>query len=51
MITRRKHDPRTIAYIERRRSEGKTEREAIRCLKRYAARHLFRVLEASAAAA
>lgn len=49
VITRRKHDPRTIAYIERRRNEGKTEREAIRCLKRYAARHLFRLLEASAA--
>jgi len=48
VVTRRKHDPRTIAYIERRRREGKSERDAIRCLKRYVARHLFRLLEASA---
>ena len=45
VITRRKHDPRTIAYIERRRREGKSEREAIRSLKRHLARHLFRLLE------
>lgn len=51
VITRRKHDPQTIAYIQRRRQEGKTEREAIRCLKRYIARHLFRLLEANAATA
>jgi transposase len=49
VITRRKHDPETIAYIARRRAEGKSEREAIRCLKRYVARHLYRVLEATAA--
>ncbi len=48
VLTRRKLDPDTIAYIERRRAEGKSEREAIRCLKRYVARHLFRVLEAAA---
>ena len=48
VITRRKHDPRTIAYIERRRRGGKSEREAIRSLKRYVARHLFRVLEETA---
>ncbi len=51
VITRRKHDPHTIASIERRRREGKIEREAIRCLKRYAARHLLRLLEANAATA
>jgi transposase len=51
VISRRKHDPRTIAYIERRRREGKSEREAIRSLKRYVARHLFRLLEASTAPA
>jgi transposase len=51
VVTRRKHDPRTIAYIERRRQEGKSEREAIRSLKRYVARHLFRVLEATAVTA
>ncbi|TML96375.1 MAG: IS110 family transposase, partial [Actinobacteria bacterium] len=36
------------AYIERRRREGKSEREAIRSLKRYLARHLFRLLETTA---
>jgi transposase len=46
LVSRRKHDPATIAYIERRRAEGKTVREAIRCLKRYLARSLFRQLEA-----
>lgn len=51
VVTRRKHDPRTIAYIERRKREGKSERDAIRSLKRYVARHLFRLLEASAATA
>ena len=51
VVSRRKHDPETIAYIERRRGEGKTEREAIRCLKRYLARRLFRLLESSVAAA
>jgi transposase len=46
VINRRKHHPPTIAYIARRNAEGKSEREAIRCLKRYLARSLFRKLEA-----
>ncbi len=46
IVSRRKHEPSTIAYIERRQREGKSAREAIRCLKRYLARHLFRILEA-----
>jgi transposase len=41
---RRTHQP-TIDYIERRLQEGKTRREAIRCLKRYLARNLYRLLE------
>jgi hypothetical protein len=36
---KRTHAP-TIDYIERRISEGKTRREATRCLKRYLARSL-----------
>jgi transposase len=47
IVSRRKHDPATIANIKRRRAEGKSLREAIRCLKRYLARHLFRLLEAA----
>jgi len=50
VVSRRKHHPPTIAYIARRRSEGKSEREAIRCLKRFLARSLFRRLEAMPAA-
>jgi transposase InsO family protein len=34
-------------YAARRAAEGKTPREIKRCLKRYVARHLFRVLEAT----
>ncbi len=45
VLSRRKHHPETKAYVERRRSEGKSVREAIRCLKRYLARELFRLLE------
>jgi len=45
IVTRRRWDPTTIAYIERRTQEGKTRREATRCLKRYLARHLYRLLE------
>jgi transposase len=46
VVSRRKHHEPTIAYIERRLGEGKSVREAIRCLKRYLARSLFRLLEA-----
>ena len=45
VLSRRQHDPATIAYIERRQAEGKTVREAIRCLKRFLARSLYRKLE------
>ena len=43
-VTRmRCHHP-TQAYVQRRRAEGKTDREIRRCLKRYLARHLYRAL-------
>jgi len=45
IVSRRKHHQPTIAYIERRLREGKSPREAIRLLKRYLARQLFRMLE------
>jgi transposase len=44
MIRRNSHAP-TAAYLERRTREGKTSREAVRCLKRYLARHLYRLLQ------
>ena len=45
VLTRLRHDPRTRAYAERRRAEGKTDREIKRCLKRYITRQLYRQLE------
>ncbi|WP_244942231.1 transposase [Streptomyces coelicoflavus] len=44
VFTRLRHDPRTRAYYERRTQEGKTRREIIRCLKRYAAREVFNLV-------
>jgi transposase len=49
-LTRWRVDPRTHAYIARRRSAGKSDTEIRRALKRYVARELFRVLEATPAA-
>ena len=42
---RTQRDERTKAYIARRVAEGKTKREARRCLKRYFARRLYRLFE------
>ena len=36
--------PRTQAYVARRTSEGKTTKEIMRCLKRYAAREAYKTL-------
>lgn len=38
-----RHGP-TIRYLERRRQEGKSDREIMRCLKRYIAREIFHLL-------
>jgi transposase len=45
LVTRKRTHPATITYIERRLQESKTRREANRCLKRYLARSLYRLLE------
>jgi len=45
VLTRRRIHRPTIDYIERRVREGKSRREATRCLKRYLARNLYRLLE------
>jgi transposase len=45
ILHRRHHDPATKDYIAKRIAEGKTRREATRLLKRYLARHLYRLLE------
>src|SRR4051812_38770753 len=45
ILTRRRVHAPTIDYIQRRAQEGKTRRETTRCLKRYLARNLYRLLE------
>ncbi|TMQ99249.1 IS110 family transposase [Actinomadura soli] len=45
VLVRTRVDPATKAYIQRRVSEGKTPREARRCLKRAVARQVFKLLE------
>lgn len=45
VLSRLRYDPDTHAYLERRRAQGKTDREIKRCLKRYIARQLHRQLE------
>ena len=47
VLHRRQHDPATRDYIARRVAEGKTSRDATRILKRYLARHLYRVMQNS----
>ncbi|WP_306298019.1 transposase [Streptomyces sp. 13-12-16] len=44
VFTRLRHDSRPQAYFEHRTREGKTHREFIRCLKRYAAREVFNLV-------
>jgi len=45
VLSRIRWDESTQAYVKRRTAEGKTQREIRRCLKRYVARELFRLLE------
>ena len=45
VLHRRQHDQATKDYIARRIAEGKSRREATRLLKRYVARHMYRLLE------
>ena len=45
VVTRTRVDTDTKHYIERRRADGKTDREIRRCLKRYVTRQLYRQLE------
>lgn len=44
VLARLRWDARTRAYLERRVTEGKTRREAIRCLKRYVAREIYQTI-------
>ena len=43
-MVRLRCEQRSIDYAERRRAEGKTRREIIRCLKRHIAREIYQLL-------
>ena len=43
--SRLRWDARTRDYLARRITEGKTRREAIRCLKRYIAREIYQIIK------
>ena len=43
-VCRMSRDERTRAYVAKRTAEGKTKKEIIRCLKRYIAREIYRIL-------
>ena len=43
-IVRMSSDPSTQSYVHRRTQEGLSKKEILRCLKRYIARQLYRML-------
>jgi transposase len=44
VMARMARDPRTRRYVERRTGEGLSKKEIIRCLKRYVAREIYKIL-------
>ena len=48
LVLRQVHHGPTRVYTSRRIAQGKTRREALRCLKRTGARQLYRLLERTA---
>lgn len=51
VLTRIRCHAETRAYLQRRTTEGRTKREIIRCLKRYLARQIYKIIRASHAVA
>jgi transposase len=47
VLARLRHHPETRAYMRRRIAEGKSYREVRRCLKRFVARRLFKLMEST----
>jgi len=47
-VTAGRCDPETIDYLARKEAEGKSRREALRCLKRHLARRAWRLLQTPA---
>jgi transposase len=46
-LTGLRWDPQTQAYLQRRTTEGLSKREIIRCLKRYIARIVYKIITAT----
>jgi len=46
VVVRMRWHPPTIAYVDRRTAEGLSKKDIIRCLKRYVAREIYRLLPA-----
>lgn len=46
-LSRMTHDPETRAYVEKRAGQDKTKKEIRRCIKRYLARRVYRILNNS----
>jgi transposase len=44
-ISKARLDPQTAAYLARKQAEGKSRREALRCLKRHLARRVWHILQ------
>jgi transcription initiation factor TFIIIB Brf1 subunit/transcription initiation factor TFIIB len=44
-VCRLRYDPRTIDYMNRRRAEGLSKKDVLRCLKRFIAREVFKDLK------
>lgn len=47
-LVQSQHHPQAMAFMARKRAEGKSWREALRCLKRHIARRVYRLLDAPA---
>ncbi|HEX9089617.1 MAG TPA: IS110 family transposase, partial [Arthrobacter sp.] len=43
-MSRMTFDPETVGYVEKRQAEGRTKKEIRRCVKRYLARRIYRIL-------
>lgn len=46
-INRMTHHPETREYVQKRQAEGRTTKEIRRCIKRYLARRVFRILNSA----
>ncbi len=44
VLTRKRYCPRIRAYVARRTAQGLSNREITRCLKRYVAREIYRII-------